>query len=298
MLIKLIIFIAIALSAICVYMMFKQYKRQEKVRVRPIEYLKLTVSGIIAFIFDTIGVGSFPVNTALSQMLKNFKDEQLPAVNAGAQIMPGLLESIFFIQVVNVELKTLIILVAGTCIGGMVGGSVVSKLKKQSIRLAMICCFLTIITLLLGHKMHLLPIGGDAVSLYGNKLVLGFIGMFLCGMFASVGVGLFALVQAVLFLLNLSPLVAFPIMTTAGALQQPLTTMVFLRHDKIPLKKTFILSLAGCIGVLITLPIFTSLSTGTLHTMLLIVLIFNVFTIGRKYLKVRPTEKLIFKTAA
>ena len=33
--------------------------------------------------------------------------------------------------------------------------------------------------------------------------------------------GLFALIEILLFFLGLSPLIAFPIMTTAGALQQP-----------------------------------------------------------------------------
>ncbi len=75
--------------------------------------------------------------------------------------------------------------------------------------------------------------------------------MIICGALTSVGIGLFVMVQGVLFLLNVSPVVAFPIMMTAGAMQQPLTTLVFVQQNKIPLKKTLILSLAGCIGVLL-----------------------------------------------
>lgn len=295
MLINLIITAVIALTAICTVIMLTQLKGQGKVKITPLEYIKLGISGIIAFIFDTIGVGSFAVNTALSQILKTFDDNEMPAVNNGAQVIPGMIESIFFITVINVELKTLLILVAGACIGGMIGGNIVSKLKKQTIRLAMVICFSLIIVLLIGNKLHLLPIGGDALDLSGHKLLLGFIGMIICGMLTSVGVGLFALVQAVLFLLNLSPLVAFPIMTTAGALQQPLTTMMFLRNGKIPVKKTLVLSLAGCIGVMITLPLFTSLPTSVLHSILIGVMFFNVVTIGRTYLRNRATKELILK---
>ena len=86
-----------------------------------------------------------------------------------------------------------------------------------------------------------MPIGGDLVALDSWNLILGFFAMVICGALTSVGIGLFALVQAVLFLLNVSPAVAFPIMTTAGAMQQPLTTLVFVQQNKIPLKKTLIL---------------------------------------------------------
>jgi uncharacterized membrane protein YfcA len=93
------------------------------------------------------------------------------------------------------------------------------------------------------------------------------------------------MVQGVLFLLGASPMIAFPIMMTAGAMQQPLTTMVFLQQRKIPLKKTLILSLSGCIGVFITLPIFYHLTITWLHLLLLMILIYNFLAIGHSYLK-------------
>ena len=85
----------------------------------------------------------------------------------------------------------------------------------------------------------------------------------------------------------ISPVVAFPIMTTAGAMQQPLTTLVFVQQNKIPLKKTLILSFAGCIGVFITLPIFTQLTVGWLHSLLLCILLYNLFAISRTYLQTK-----------
>ena len=168
------------------------------------------------------------------------------------------------------------------------GGAIVSRLSKQAIRLAMMCCFLLIISLLLCHKFHLLPTDGDITEFRNWKLFLGFFAMIICGALTSVGIGLFAMVQGVLFLLGASPLIAFPIMTTAGAMQQPLTTLVFLQQNKIPLKKTLILSLAGCLGVFITLPLFTHLTISWLHSLLLVILIYNFIAIGRTYLRSRP----------
>lgn len=252
------------------------------------QYAKLICSGFIAFIADTLGVGSFAINVALAKLLNTFHDDELPAVNNGAQVIPGAIESLYFMHLVDVDLTTLLTLVAGTCLGGLLGGVVVSKLSKQAIRFAMICSFTLIISLLVSNQFGLLSVGGELTALHSWSLVLGFFALVLCGALTSVGIGLFVMVQGVLFIMNISPLVAFPIMTTAGAMQQPLTTLVFLQQDKIPLKKTMILSLSGCLGVFITLPLFTQLTINGLHLFLLCVLIYNLFAISRAYLKARP----------
>lgn len=286
-----IMYVVILLSAVCLMGMVYKLWREPSISLSFLDYLKLGCSGIIAFIADTLGVGSFAVNVALAKLFKTFPDEQLPAVNNGAQVLPGVIESVFFMKLIDVDLTTLLTLVIGTSIGGLIGGTIVSRLSKQAIRLGMIFCFAGLICLLLGHKLHLLPTGGNDIELHGSKLIIGFFAMIICGGLTSVGIGLFAMVQAVLFLLNVSPLVAFPIMTTAGAMQQPLTTLVFLQRGKIPLKKTLILSVFGCIGVLLTLQVFVHLTISWLHSLLLGILIYNFYAITRTYLTSRPSAK-------
>ncbi|KTC94658.1 integral membrane protein [Legionella erythra] len=291
MAIPLIIFTILLLSMICVAAMLYRLYTQPKVILSILDYIKLMASGVIAFIADTLGVGSFAVNVALAKLLGTFPDDELPAVNNGAQVIPGTIESLFFMQLIDVNLTTLITLVSGACLGGLIGGTVVSRLSKQAIRLAMMCCFPLLIALLVCHQLRLIPFGGDAVDLHSYKLLIGFLAMIVCGALTSVGIGLFVMVQSVLFLLNVSPVVAFPIMTTAGAMQQPLTTLVFLQHDKIPMKKTLVLSLAGCIGVLITIPVFTSLTVTWLHSLLLVILIYNLYAISRTYFQNRTRAR-------
>lgn len=284
---KLIMIAIVVLSLFCVGMMLYKLKKQPAVHLSVMDYCKLIISGIIAFIADALGLGSFAVNIALAKLFGTFSDDELPALNNGAQVMPGVIESLFFMQLIDVDLVTLVTLVAGTCVGGLIGGSVVSRLSKQAIRLAMICCFTLIIGLLLCRQFDIFPIGGTLTALHSWKLALGFGGMVLCGMLTSVGIGLFVMVQAVLFLLGVSPMVAFPIMTTAGAMQQPLTTLTFLQQDKIPLKKTLILSLAGCVGVAFVVLIFDNLTITWLHSLLLLIVTYNLFNIGRTYLQAR-----------
>jgi len=283
----------ILLSIYCVIAMGFRFFRGPSQPLPIILHIKLIISGIIAFIADTLGVGSFAVNVTMAKLLGTFHDEELPAVNNGAQVIPGTIESLFFINLVEVDLTTLLTLVAGTCVGGLIGGVVVSRLSKQAIRLSMMCSFVLIIALLLGHQFHFLTMGGDFTELHSWKLVIGFFALAICGALTSAGVGLFVMVQAVLFLMNVSPAVAFPIMTTAGAMQQPITTLIFLQRNKIPLKKTMILSLSGCLGVVITIPIFMQLSITWLHLFLLSILIYNLLAVGYTYFR---TNKSIHST--
>ncbi|HHF7344713.1 TPA: sulfite exporter TauE/SafE family protein [Legionella feeleii] len=287
MAISLIIVAILILTFVCIIAMLYKLRKQPPVRLSILDYIKLTVSGVIAFIADTLGVGSFAVNVTLAKILRTFPDDELPAVNNGAQVIPGTIESLFFMQLIDVDLTTLVTLVMGTCFGGLVGGVIVTHLSKQAIRLAMMCCFVIIIGLLICHQLRLIPSGGELIALHSGKLFIGFFAMVICGALTSVGIGLFVMVQAVLFLLNVSPVVAFPIMMTAGAMQQPLTTLVFVQQNKIPLKKTLILSLGGCIGVFITVPIFIHLTVTWLHSLLLAILVYNLFAISRAYLRSR-----------
>lgn len=283
----LIITTMLIFSISCITVMIYQLRRQPTIFLSTLDYCKLISSGVIAFIADTLGVGSFAVNVALSKLLGTFHDDELPAVNNGAQVIPGTIESLFFMQIIDVDLVTLFTLVLGTCIGGVIGGNIVSHLSKQAIRFAMLICFFVIICLLFSHQFNLISMDGDLIELRSWRLTIGFFAMIVCGALTSVGIGLFAMVQGVLFLLSASPLIAFPIMTTAGAMQQPLTTLVFLKQHKIPLKKTLVLSLAGCLGVFITLPLFNYLTFAWLHSFLIVILIFNFIAIGRSYLHTR-----------
>ena len=297
MAIKFLVFVFVFLALLCTVGFFYKLKT-EKSKLSLSEASKLFGSGILAFIADTIGVGSFAVNTALAKILGTAQDFEIPALNNGAQVIPGTLSALFFITYVDVDISTLYTLVIGTCVGGIIGGAIVSRLNKQSICLTMMICFSIIAALLVLRKLNLLSVGGTANSLESWKLVVGFLGMVLSGVLSSAGVGLFALVQGILFLLNMSPIVAFPIMMAAGAMQQPLTTMMFLKQNKIPVKKTLILSVGGCIGVLLVVPIFQHITISWLHYLLLGVLIFNVLAISKTYFKDKNKEEIILESVA
>lgn len=294
MAIKLIMLVILCLSFTCTMaMLYKFYNEPATPAIPRLEKFKLAITGLLAFISDTLGIGSFVVLIAMAKSLGTFEDKDLPAINNGAQLIPATLASLFFMKLIQVDLTTLLTLVIGTCIGGILGGKIVTRLNQQSIRLSMIFCFTCIIALLSCDQLGLLPRAGDATALHSWQLVLGFVAMILCGSLTSLGIGMFAMIQGVLFLMNISPAVAFPIMATAGAMQQPMITYFFLKKDKIPLKKAFFLSFFGCIGVLLGLPIVSHLNAKSLHLLLLSVMVYNVYTIARTYLQSKEDVKAL-----
>lgn len=277
----------VILSLFCIGLMINKLRKQPSDSITRLGHVHLMISGVTAFFMDTIGVGSFACNIALANYFKTFKDEELPGMLNGAQVLPGAIEALFFLGVIQVDLITLITLIAATCLGGVIGASIISKLNAQALRVVMLIAFPTIIFLILCNQFQWLPIGGNKIALEGHELIWGFMGLLIAGALTAAGVGLFAMIQAVLFCLGMSPLIAFPIMTAAGALQQPLSTCIFVFKNKVPLKKALLISLYGVIGVLLALPIITHLSARKLHILLIIVLTYNTIRMAVSYLKHR-----------
>jgi len=280
-----IVLFIILLTLLCLAYTIYQWKRQVPTHLSSLDKIKLCFSGFVAFIADTLGLGSFAVNIALAKLLDTFEDEELPGLTNGAQVIPGAISSLFFLNIIDVDIKTLVVLILGTCIGGVIGGFTVAHINKQRLRLTMMLAFTAVLCLLFCYEFHWLSLSGDASALSGMQLFIGFFALILCGVLTSVGVGLFVSTQAVLFLMNISPLVAFPIMTAAGAMQQPLTTMTMLANNKIPIKKTMIVSFSGIAGVLVAIPIFTYLSISWLHYLLIGLITYNICSLGLAYWK-------------
>ena len=233
------------------------------------------------FIADTIGIGSYAVVIAGCKIGRLIPDRWLPGLTNGAQLIPGIIESILFLHVIHVDPVLLIILVSGACIGGIGGGLIVSRMNQHYIQLSMLIAFIVMTIALLANQVGWLHIAGTAQTLHGTKLLLGFIGMVIAGMLTCVGVGIYSVIQIILLLLGLTPWIAFPIMTTAGAIQQSFATSTLTLTSKVPLKPALLMTFVGIIGVAIALPMVTHLSIDKLHWLLLIIVFYNVIMMAR-----------------
>jgi uncharacterized membrane protein YfcA len=281
--------LSVLLGIITLGLMVRDYFIKDHQQVLPPLTAKkagaFSLLAIIAFIADTVGIGSFAVTIAGCKLGKLLPDEWLPGLTNGAQIIPGIVESILFLHVFHVDALMLILFVSGACFGGIAGGLIVSRMNQHYLQICMFIAFIAMVIILGCNQMGFLHVAGTAQTLHGTHLLLGFFGMIIAGMLTCVGVGIYSVVQIILLLLGLSPWVAFPIMTTAGALSQSFTTSTLTLTSKVPLKPALLMTLVGVIGVFIGLPLVTHLSANTLHWLLLMIIMYNTIMMAKSLRK-------------
>ena len=246
---------------------------------------KFAIIGIIAMFCDTIGVGSFATSMAMLEATHSLEDEKIPAYMNLMQVLPNGLEAVLFLTVIHVDMTTFIYLVVSSIAGGYISGRLVAYLPRQQIRIAMISGLVIVAILLILTQANVLPIGGNANGLSGTKLILGTICFFFIGGLPAIGVGGYALMQVLLFLMGMTPLAVFPIMTASGALQQAATTISFLGHKNPPLKEAAIAGIFGCIGVMTAFLLLKNFSTKALHWLLLMVVLYNVYMLAKAFIR-------------
>lgn len=253
-----------------------------------IKKIKLIITGILSFLADTIGIGSFAINIALVKTFKLMPTSKLPGYVNAAQVLPSTIQALIFMKLIDVDLLTLTTLSVSTAIGGMLGAKIISKLNTNFLKKIMIISFICMIGTILATETHLIQSNGSAIALSGYKLVLTAFCMMIAGSLCAACVGLYATSQAILFVAGISPFAAFPIMMAAGALQQPLVALTYLANNKVPIKEAIIVTLSGLIGVAIGLPLITHVSTNFLHYLLICVLLYNILSLVKT---IQPTKE-------
>lgn len=249
-------------------------------------YLISGTIGLITDFLDTLGIGSFAPTTMLLEFTKQLdNDRQLPGTLNVAHSIPVIIEAFIFITVVKVSPITLFSLVAAAIVGSFVGSKTVSKLPEKKVQFFMGLA-LIVTAILMGLKqtgmLDLLGSGNEATALTGLKLIIGIIGNFLLGALMTIGVGLYAPCMALVYMLGLSPLVAFPIMMASCAGLMPVASGNFIKSDDYARKVSLAITIGGVIGVIIAVKFVTSLDLNMLTWVIIAVIIYSGITYMRK----------------
>ncbi|EMF0109794.1 sulfite exporter TauE/SafE family protein [Enterococcus hirae] len=249
-------------------------------------YLISGTIGLITDFLDTLGIGSFAPTTMLLEFTKQLdNDRQLPGTLNVAHSIPVIIEAFIFITVVKVSPITLFSLVAAAIVGSFVGSKTVSKLPEKKVQFFMGLA-LIVTAILMGLKqagmMDLLGSGNEATALTGLKLIIGVIGNFLLGALMTIGVGLYAPCMALVYMLGLSPLVAFPIMMASCAGLMPVASGNFIKSGDYTRKVSLAITIGGVIGVIIAVKFVTSLDLNMLTWVIIAVIIYSGITYMRK----------------
>lgn len=260
-------------------------------------FLTSGLVGMVANFFDTLGIGSFAIETSLFKNLKLVGDKKIPGtLNVGATI-PTVCEALIFLTVVQVEPITLISMILAAVAGALIGAGIISKLNEKAVQGSMGLALVCIALIMIAGQLNLFPVGGNAIGLSGGKLIIGIIGNFIFGALNTLGIGLFAPCMALVFALGMDPKVAFPIMMGSGAILLPFASFKFIKEGAHAPKTSLAINIMGPIGVLVAAYLVKSLPLATLKWLVIGVVLYTAFIMYKSFKSSKNTTSELKESA-
>ncbi|MGL6316316.1 sulfite exporter TauE/SafE family protein [Vibrio sp. WXL103] len=240
--------------------------------------------GAFANFCDTLGVGSFAIKTAGYKQFKLVDDKDLPGTLNAQAALATVVQSLIFLTAVEVDITTLLSLIASACVGATIGARLVAGLDRQMIRLIMGCALLVVALLMFAGRLELMPLGGTEMGLSGTKLIVAIIGNFIFGALMTVGIGLYAPCMTMIYLLGMNPIAAFPIMMGSCAFLCFFSAGSFIQRRALNTRAALSVAITGPIAVLIAALIVKSLDLDTLAWLVAFVVLYTSITMFRSWL--------------
>ena len=130
------------------------------------------VTGFVTNFFDTLGIGSFATTTAIFKFRNMVPDELYPGTLNVGHTLPTIFQAIIYVAVIEVDLKTLVLLIASAVAGAWFGAGFVAKLPRRSVQIGMGAALITAAVAMLMKQLALFPAGGMALesSFPGNDI--------------------------------------------------------------------------------------------------------------------------------
>lgn len=248
--------------------------------------------GFITNFLDTLGIGSFAPMTALLRGFKQIRDRVIPGTLNVSCTIPVAVEAFIFITVIKVEIVTLIFMVIAAVAGAVVGAGIVAKLSEKKIQMIMGIALLTTAFFMLSGRLEWIAgLGtGEAIGLTGWKLIIAVIVNFLLGALQSAGIGMYAPSMALVYILGMSPRIAFPIMMVSAAFTLAPASIKFINEGAYNRKASLAITLSGIVGVFIAAYIVKSLPLEILTWLVIVVIVYTAIVL---LLKATSREKSI-----
>jgi uncharacterized membrane protein YfcA len=236
--------------------------------------------------FDTLGIGSYAPTTVLFRFFGLVPDEKIPGTLTIGHALPTICQAFIYISIVEVELKTLILLIAASMAGSWLGAGVVCRWPKRKIQLGMGLALLAAASLFVIKNLDamrgnpMIP-GGTALALTGTLLIVGLVGNFVLGALMTLGIGLYAPCLIMISLLGMNPTAAFPIMMGSCAFLMPLASLRFLKAEAFSVRPALGLALGGIPAVLIAAFIVKSLPLVAVRWLVVVVVLYAAYGLLR-----------------
>ena len=233
------------------------------------------IVSMIANFFDTLGIGSYAIATSAWKFNKAVDDDLIPGTLNVAFGIPICVEATIFIQRIDMDPLTLVLMIAASIVGSVIGARIISRLDIMKIRVVMGVALILVAAITLCKINEVGPIGilGTARGLTGGLLAVGVIANFILGILMTAGIGLYAPCMAIVLLLGMSADVAFPVMMGSCAYLCPACGITFIKEGKYNRASTIPMIISGAIGVLIAGFIVTSLPLTVLTYLVCVVMV-------------------------
>lgn len=247
--------------------------------------------GLLTLFLDTLGIGAFATTTAFFKLWQLVQDEDIPGTLNIGIALPSVAEAAIYMSVVDVEIKTLVLMIVAATLGAWLGAGIVSRWPRKKIQIGMGTTLLVTACFMVMALFHVLPVGGEALGLAGYKLWIAVAANLVLGALMTLGIGFFAPCMMVLYLLGMSPKATFPIMMGSCAFLGVIGSIRFIQQKRYNWKSAIGMTIGGIPGVLLAAYLVRSLPLGALRWLVLCVMIYTAIMMLRSAMRESAARK-------
>jgi len=231
--------------------------------------------GFVTAFFDTLGIGSFATTTTVYKLRQMVPVKMIPGTLNVGHTLPTIAQAFIYTQIVPVDPRTLVLMIAAACLGAWIGAVVVVHWPRRKIQIGMGLALLGAAWLMLMTQFELFPSGGDTLDLAGVRLAIGLAGNFVLGILMMLGIGLYAPCMILVSLLGMKPTAAFPIMMGSCASLMPTSSIKFVRSGTFDKRAAIGLAAGGLPAVLIAAFVVGSMPLGAVRWLVIVVVVYT-----------------------
>ena len=223
-----------------------------------------TAIGFCTNFFDTLGIGSYATTTSIYKLFRLVPDRRIPGTLLVGHMWPTVAQAVIYITIIQVEMPSLVALIAASILGSWLGAGVVAAWPKRKIQIGMGLALLGAVVLMLAKAVHWLPSGGDTLGLHGWRMAAGLVGNFTFGALMNLGIGAYAPSLILFGFLGMDLKAIFPVMMGSCAFIMPTSGMRFIGRGSYASRAALGLAIGGVPGVLLAAYVVRQLSVAYL----------------------------------
>ncbi len=229
--------------------------------------------GFVTNFFDTLGIGSYAPTTAIFKFFKMVPDQLIPGTLNVGHTLPTITQAFIYTVVIQVDVLTLILMIAAAVAGAWLGAGIVASWPKRKIQVGMGMALIVAAAIFAWRNLGGRGTEAGTTDLQGMRLVVGLAGNFSLGALMTLGIGLYAPCMILVGLLGMNAAAAFPIMMGSCAFLMPACSARFFARRAYAFRPALGLALGGVAAVLIAALIGKGLDITTVRWLVVVVVL-------------------------